>query len=123
MSYSNPNIQNGQQYPPANMNNTGSCVKNPNDGMYYKNGVPCEPSYWEKAKNWFGGKRRKRTLRKGGGFRPYTDQDVASTASRFSGGLTAQPHQWTGGKRRRGTKSKRRSFKCNKCSKRTRHKH
>ena len=118
------NNQNSQNCPPNNMNNqnnTGSCVKG-QDGMYYKNGVPCEPSYWEKAKGWFSGGRR-RTVRRGGGFRPYMDQDVASTASRFSGGRTAQPHQWTGGKRRRGTKSKRRSFKCNKCSKRKRHRH
>ena len=119
MNYSNPNGQS----PPIN-NNTGSCVKNPTDGMYYKNGVPCQPSYYETAKGWLGmGGRRRRTVRRGGGFRPYTDINVASTASRFSGGQTAQPHQWTGGRRRRGLKSKRRSFKCNKCSKRKRHRH
>jgi hypothetical protein len=107
-----------------NMNNMGPCVKDPNSNMYYRNGVQCEPSYLEQVKSFlpFGGGRRK-TVRRGGGFRPYIDQNVASTASRFSGGQTAQPHQWTGGKRRRRTKSKRRSFKCNKCSKRKRHKH
>jgi hypothetical protein len=115
-----------------NMNNTTpSCMKNP-DGTYsYPNGTQCSPSYLESIKsssfnpmNWFSGSGgRRRTIKRGGGVRGYTDQNVASTASRFSGGQTAQPHQWTGGKRRRRIKSKRRSFKCNKCSKRKRHRH
>ena len=72
--------------------------------------------------NWGSGGRRRRTVRRGGGFRPYTDQNSASTASPFSGGRTAQPHQWTGGKRRRrrGTKRKR---NCSKCNSRKRHRH
>ncbi len=115
--FNSQNSQNGQS-PPAN-NNTCNCTDS--------NGNQCTPqksSSWNPM-NWFSGGRR-RTVRRGGGFRPYTDQNIASTASRFSGGQTAQPHQWTGGKRRRGskkTRGKRRSFKCNKCSKRTRHKH
>ena len=116
----------------SNMNMNGPSVCNANGFDQY--GKQCTPpntglsSYLPKI--WpFSGGRRRRTAKRGGGFRPYTDMDVASTASRFSGGQTAQPHQWTGGKRRRGLKktrgttSKRRSFKCNKCSKRIRHKH
>ena len=105
------------QSPPIN-NNICNCKD--------LNGQPCTPSQKTfsafSPSTWFGGRRR-RTIKRGGGVRPYTDIDVASTASRFSGGRTAQPHQWTGGKRRRGTKGKRRSSKCNKCSKRTRHRH
>ena len=83
---------------------------------------PSQPSKWNPM-NWFsGGKRRTyKNGKRGGGFRPYTDIDVASTASRFSGGRTAQPHNWTGGKRRRS--SAKRSLKCKKCSKRRRHRH
>jgi hypothetical protein len=105
-----------------NQNNTVQC----NNGVD-QNGNPCTQqntgwrSYLPNMWPFNGG--RKRTVKRGGGVRGYTDQNVASTASRFSGGQTAQPHQWTGGKRRRRTKSKRRSFKCNKCSKRKRHKH
>ena len=108
-----------------NQNNTIQCNSNGVD----QNGYPCTPqkswSSYLNPINWFnssGGRRRRRTVRRGGGFRAYTDQNIASTASRFSGGQTAQPHQWTGGKRRR-TKSKRRIFRCNKCSKRKRHRH
>jgi hypothetical protein len=83
---------------------------------------PCTPKAWY---NIFGGRRRKHSMKRGGSFRPSSDLGVASTASPFSGAKTAQPHNWTGGKRRRQRSSKRRTrrFKCNKCSKRRRHKH
>jgi hypothetical protein len=71
-----------------------------------------------------GGRKRRHSMKRGGSFRPSTDLGVASTASPFSGGRTAQPHNWTGGKRRRRSSKRRtRRFKCNKCSKRRRHKH
>jgi hypothetical protein len=67
---------------------------------------------------------RKRSIKRGGSFSPNTDLGVASTASSFSGGRTAQPHNWTGGKRRRRSSKRRtRRLKCNKCSKRRRHRH
>ena len=82
---------------------------------------PCAPKAWY---NIFGGRRRKHSMKRGGSFRPSTDLNVASTASPFSGAKTAQPHNWTGGKRRRRSSKRRtRRFKCNKCSKRRRHKH
>lgn len=113
----------GNGQPMNNMNNQNNTIQC-NNGVD-QNGNPCpQQKSWSSylnPMNWIGGRRR--TARRGGGVRSYTDQNVASTASRFSGGQTAQPHQWTGGKRRRRTKSKRRSFKCNKCSKRKRHKH
>ena len=82
---------------------------------------PTQPSKWNPM-NWLSGGKRRRTVKRGGGFRPYTDLGVASTASPFSGGRTAQPHNWTGGKRRRSSKRTRRS-KCKKCSKRRIHRH
>ena len=92
------------------MNNTGSCIQN-SDGNYYKNGVPCQPTLLEKTgistylpNMWPFNGGKKGTVKRGGGVRGYTDLNSASTASRFSGGRTAQPHQWTGGKRRRRTK-------------------
>jgi hypothetical protein len=101
---------NNGQSPPTN---TCNCTDS--------NGNQCTP---QKSSSWwpFSGGRRRRTVRRGGGFRPYTDQNSASTASPFSGGKTAQPHQWTGGKRRRrrGTKRKR---NCSKCNSRKRHRH
>ena len=90
------------------------------------NGNTCIPTQPSKSMlnpmNWLSGGKRRRTVKRGGGFRPYTDLGVASTASPFSGSRTAQPHNWTGGKKRRSSKRTRRS-KCNKCSKRRRHKH
>ena len=80
---------------------------------------PCTPKPWY---SFFGG--RKRSIKRGGSFSPNTDLGVASTASSFSGGRTAQPHNWTGGKRRRrGSKRRTRRLKCNRCSKRRRHRH
>ena len=110
------NSQNSQQYPPTTT--TCNCTDS--------NGRTCDPRSNQQKPgmfSWLGfGGRRRRTVRRGGGFRPYTDQNVASTASSFSGDKTAQPHQWTGGKRRRrrGTKRKR---NCSKCNSRKRHKH
>ena len=111
------NNGNNSQTPPIN-NNTCSCKDS--------TGTPCDPRSNQPKSgvlSWFGlGGRRRRTVRRGGGFRPYTDQNSASTASSFSGDKTAQPHQWTGGKRRRrrGTKRKR---NCSKCNSRKRHRH
>ncbi len=115
MSIFGNNGNNGQSPPPPPP--TCSCRDS--------NGNQCTPSNQQKTGmfSWLGfGGRRRRTVRRGGGFRPYTDQNSASTASPFSGGRTAQPHQWTGGKRRRrrGTKRKR---NCSKCNSRKRHRH
>jgi len=104
-------------YGDSNMNNTCNCRDS--------NGIICTPQKSTSWTSWLtgsGGRRRRRTVRRGGGFRPYTDQNSASTASSFSGDKTAQPHQWTGGKRRRrrGTKRKR---NCSKCNSRKRHRH
>jgi hypothetical protein len=77
------------------------------------------PSSWSNGFGLFGGKRK--SMKRGGSFRPSSD---LITASPFSGGRTAQPHNWTGGKRRRRSSKRRtRRFKCNKCSKRRRHRH
>jgi hypothetical protein len=82
------------------------------------------PASFSNGFGFFGGRRRRHSMKRGGSFRPSTDLGVASTASPFSGGRTAQPHNWTGGKRRRRSSKRRtRRFKCNKCSKRRRHKH
>jgi len=121
-SYSNPS---SQQYPPVNMNNQNSTIQCNNGMDQYGKPCPQQKSFTDylNPMNWLsGGRRRRRTVRRGGGFRPYTDQNSASTASTFSGGNTAQPHQWTGGKRRRrrGTKRKR---NCSKCNSRKRHRH
>ena len=111
----NGNNGNNGQLPPTN---TCNCIDS--------NGRPCNPQSNQQKSgilSYFGfGGRRRRTVRRGGGFRPYTDQNSASTASPFSGGRTAQPHQWTGGKRRRrrGTKRKR---NCSKCNSRKKHRH
>jgi hypothetical protein len=91
------------------------------------NGNTCNPSQSQSPSkwnpmNWFSGGKRRRTIKRGGSFRPYTNLGVAATASPFSGGRTAQPHNWTGGKKRRSSKRTRR-FKCKKCSKRRIHKH
>jgi hypothetical protein len=127
MNGRNMNMNGSNNYGSSGQNNqvkTGECIKGP-DGIYRDSitGYECTPpkSSWNPL-NWLGGRRR-RTVRRGGGVRPYTDINSASTASRFSGSQTAQPHQWTGGRKRRKTKGKRRSFKCKKCSKRTRHRH
>ena len=117
MNYSQNNNGNGMN----SQNNTSSCIKNLDGSYSYQDGTPCQPSYLESFKSYFGYGGKRRTVRRGGGFRPYTDINVASTASRFSGGRTAQPHNWTGGKRRRS--SAKRSLKCKKCSKRRRHRH
>ena len=55
--------------------------------------------------------RRRKSRQRGGSFKDYTPRSgLASTASPFSGGETAQPHNLTGGRtrrkrRRHGTKS------------------
>lgn len=122
--FSNNNSQNGQ-YPRVNMNNQNSTIQCNNGMDQYGNPCPQKSGILSYLPNWLTGSsggRRRRTVRRGGGFRPYTDQNSASTASPFSGGRTAQPHQWTGGKRRRrrGTKRKR---NCSKCNSRKRHRH
>lgn len=77
------------------------------------------PSSWSNGFGLFGGKRK--SMKRGGSFRPSSD---LITAAPFSGGKTAQPHNWTGGRRRRrNSKRRTRRFKCNKCSKRRRHRH
>jgi hypothetical protein len=81
--------------------------------------TPCTPK-----KAWYslwGGRKRNCSMKRGGSFRPSSD---LITAAPFSRGRTAQSHNWTGGRRRRRS-SKRRTmrFKCNKCSKRRRHRH
>jgi hypothetical protein len=86
--------------------------------------MPCKPSSLSNLYGLLGGRRRRNSMKRGGSFRPSSDLGVASTASPFSGGRTAQPHNWTGGRRRtRSSKRRTRRFKCNKCSKRRRHKH
>ena len=81
--------------------------------------MPCTPK-----KPWYslwGGRKRNCSMKRGGSFRPSSD---LITAAPFSGGKTAQSYNWTGGKRRRrNSKRKTRRFKCNKCSKRRRHRH
>jgi hypothetical protein len=105
--------------------NSGECTKQ----YVKKNSMgtfdTCTPaSSWSNGFGFFGGRKRNCSMKRGGSFRPSTDLGVASTASSFSGGRTAQPHNWTGGKRRRRSSKRRtRRFKCNKCSKRRRHRH
>ncbi len=112
-------------------NNTGTGTPStPNSGECTKQYVKknsmgtfdtCTPdSNWRNGWGFFGGKRRQ-SMKRGGSFRPSSD---LITAAPFSRGRTAQSHNWTGGRRRRRS-SKRRTmrFKCNKCSKRRRHRH
>ncbi len=79
------------------------------------------PSSWSNGFGLFGGRKKNCSMKRGGSFRPSSD---LTTAAPFSGGKTAQSYNWTGGKRRRRSSKRRtRRFKCNKCSKRRRHRH